>query len=174
MTIGRLTRAVSTRIGNDRRIAFGITCVAGFEHYKMPPIFSKPLRLIRFNFISYNQKKFDTALSFLIPSDASNPTVCPPRNRFRSTFFCFRCTEVRAAERFVRTPARAASRCISLDGCHSAAGRRIESNEQDNEAVALAIHPRRIRRDCSAPRRSLPVIAFSVFRPRRKTVFRIG
>ncbi|WP_406806732.1 hypothetical protein [Burkholderia semiarida] len=72
----------------------------------MPPIFSKPLRLIQFNFISYNQKKFDTSLSFLIPSDASNPTVCPPRNRFRSTFFCFRCTEVRAAERFVRTPAR--------------------------------------------------------------------
>ncbi|CAM2168460.1 hypothetical protein BO443_170150 [Burkholderia orbicola] len=56
------------------------------------------MRFIRFNFISYNQKKFDTALSFLIPSDASNPTDCPPRKRFRSTLFRFRCTEVRAAE----------------------------------------------------------------------------
>ncbi|BEV48946.1 hypothetical protein BconGalA64_14450 [Burkholderia contaminans] len=28
-----------------------------------------------------------------------------------------------------------------MDGCHPAAGRRIESNEQDNEAVALAIPP---------------------------------
>ncbi|EAY65257.1 hypothetical protein BCPG_03615 [Burkholderia cenocepacia PC184] len=35
------------------------------------------MRFIRFNFISYNQKKFDTSLSFLIPSDASNPTDCP-------------------------------------------------------------------------------------------------
>ncbi|WP_216354126.1 hypothetical protein, partial [Burkholderia cenocepacia] len=67
-------------------------------HYKTPPIFSKSFRFIRFNLVSYNQKKFDIALSFLIPSDASNPTDCLPRKRFRSTFFRFRCTEVRAVE----------------------------------------------------------------------------
>jgi len=63
----------------------------------MPSIFSKSLRFIRFNFVSYNQKKFDTALSFLITSDASNLTDCSPRNRFRSTFFRFRRTAVLAA-----------------------------------------------------------------------------
>ncbi|WP_230624805.1 MULTISPECIES: hypothetical protein [Burkholderia] len=79
--------AIATRIGKDRRASFRITCVAGFEHYKTLPIFSKSLRFISFNFVSYNQKKFDIILSFLIPSDASNPTDCLPRKRFRSTFF---------------------------------------------------------------------------------------
>ncbi|WP_230943464.1 hypothetical protein [Burkholderia cepacia] len=65
----------------------------------------KNIAFIRFNFVSYNQKKFDTSLSFLIPSDASNLTHCSLRNRFRSTFFRFRRTEVPAAGRIVRAPA---------------------------------------------------------------------
>ncbi|WP_124495541.1 MULTISPECIES: hypothetical protein [unclassified Burkholderia] len=64
-----------------------ITTRSGFENYKTPPIFSKAFQLIPFNFVSYNQKKFDIELSFLIPSDASNLTNCKPRNRFRSTHF---------------------------------------------------------------------------------------
>lgn len=101
----------------------------------------KNIALIRFNLVSYNQKKFDTSLSFLIPSDASNLTNCSLHNRFRSTFFRFRRTEVLAAGRIVRAPVHATSRCISLDNCHPAAGLRIESNEQDTETVALAIPP---------------------------------
>ncbi|TGN98507.1 hypothetical protein [Burkholderia sp. USMB20] len=62
-----------------------ITSESVFENYKIPRNFSKSFQLIRFNFVSYNQKKFDTELSFLIPSDSSNLTNCPPRNRFRST-----------------------------------------------------------------------------------------
>ncbi|WP_199855756.1 hypothetical protein [Burkholderia metallica] len=61
----------------------------------------KNIALIRFNLVSYNQKKFDTALSFLIPSDPVNLTNCSPRKRFRSTFFRFRCTAVLAAGHIV-------------------------------------------------------------------------
>ncbi|WP_175967714.1 hypothetical protein [Burkholderia sp. BCC0322] len=103
--------------------------------------FFKSISLIRFNLVSYNQKKFDIALSFLITSDASNLTNCSLRTRFRSTFFRFRRTAVLAAGCIVRAPAHATSRCISLDDCHPAAGRRIEPNEQDTETVALAIPP---------------------------------
>ena len=131
----------------------------------------KNISPIRFNLVSYNQKKFDTSLSFLIPSDGSNLTNCSRRNRFRSTFFRFRRTAVLAAGRIIRAPTHAISRCISLDNCHPAAGRRIESNEQDNETVALAIspasRPAQLRRIAAQPSR------YRVFRisPRRKDTF---
>ncbi|MBN3830304.1 hypothetical protein [Burkholderia sp. Ac-20344] len=129
----------------------------------------KNIAPIRFNLVSYNQKKFDTSLLFLIPSDASNLTNCSPRNRFRSTFFRFRCTAVLAAGCIVRAPAHATSRYISLDDCHPAAGRRIESNEQDNETVALAIPPApcpaRLRRIAAQPSRYR---AFRISPPEKK------
>ncbi|KAB0644936.1 hypothetical protein [Burkholderia latens] len=59
------------------------------ENYKTPLIFSKAFQSILFNFVSYDQKKFDTELSFLIPSDASNLTNCRSHKRFRSTHFAF-------------------------------------------------------------------------------------
>ncbi|ABI88828.1 hypothetical protein Bamb_3273 [Burkholderia ambifaria AMMD] len=76
----------------------------------------------------------------MIPSDASNLTHCKPRNRFRSTHFAS------AAPKFSpptasHPSAHATSRCNSLGSCRPAAGRRTEPNEQNTEAVALAIPP---------------------------------
>ncbi|MGS0891716.1 hypothetical protein ACVBGC_04015 [Burkholderia stagnalis] len=93
---------IRRRMENDRGSIAIITLVYGLENYKIPSLFSKTLRVIRINFVSYNQKKFDTRLSFLIPSDASNLTNCSLRNRFRSSFFRFRRTAVLAAGRLVR------------------------------------------------------------------------
>ena len=131
---------ITIRTANDPADEVAITTKSGFQNYKTPPIFSKAFQLNSFNFVSYNQKKFDTELSFLIPSDASNLTHCKPRNRFRSTHFAS------AAPKFSpptasHPSAHATSRCISLGSCRPAAGRRTEPNEQDTEAVALAIPP---------------------------------
>ncbi|WP_164714734.1 hypothetical protein [Burkholderia ambifaria] len=131
---------ITIRSANDRADEVAITTKSGFENYKIPPIFSKAFQPNSFNFVSYNQKKFDTELSFLIPSDASNLTHCKPRNRFRSTHFAS------AAPKFSpptvsRSSVHATSRCISLGSCRPAAGRRTEPNEQDTETVALAIPP---------------------------------
>ncbi len=131
----------------------------------------KNIAFIRFKFVSYNQKKFDTPLSFLIPSDASNLTNCSLRNRFRSTFFSFPPHRSASRRPYRSRAGHATSRCISLDDCHPAAGRRIESNEQDNETVALAIPPAPSPRDCAVSRRSPLATAFSEFRPPRKNTF---
>ncbi|WP_230949087.1 hypothetical protein [Burkholderia diffusa] len=131
-----ITNRIANYPANEAAIAPGF----GVDDYKTPSDFSKAFHLIAFNFVSYNQKKFDTELSFLIPSDASNPTNCNPRNRSCSTHL------VSAAPKFspptVASPVGACNIPMhSLGSCRPAARRRTESDEQDTETVALAIPP---------------------------------